>query len=75
MRHPEGRCGTCGERLFAHVDGGYRCHNCGTHYVDDEDDGLTEFVVDVNDSDDEPDDSPTDNVDGSTEARELSLGH
>ncbi|WP_254769515.1 hypothetical protein [Salinilacihabitans rarus] len=29
MRHPSWRCAGCGERLYAHVEGGYWCPNCG----------------------------------------------
>lgn len=42
MSHPLWRCRCCGERLYGHVDGGYRCANCGRRYEDDEleDDGF-----------------------------------
>ncbi|MFU8868852.1 hypothetical protein [Natronococcus sp.] len=33
MKHSDGRCLSCGERLFAHVDGGYACHNCGARHL------------------------------------------
>ena len=32
MIHPHGRCAVCGERVFAHVEGGTICHNCGERY-------------------------------------------
>lgn len=32
MKQPYGRCEDCGERLYEHIDGGYRCGNCGEHY-------------------------------------------
>ncbi|WP_306060258.1 hypothetical protein [Natronococcus wangiae] len=35
MNYPYGKCRGCGERLFGHVDGGYRCHNCETRYPSD----------------------------------------
>ena len=36
MKHPLWRCQRCGERLYARIDGDYRCPNCGNQYdVDD----------------------------------------
>lgn len=32
MRHPDGACQDCGERLYATADGGTFCPNCGTHH-------------------------------------------
>lgn len=31
MRHPDGACGDCGERLYGTADGGTFCPNCGDH--------------------------------------------
>ncbi|WP_255327701.1 hypothetical protein [Natrinema sp. J7-1] len=28
MAQPYGRCEDCGERLYAHIEGGYQCLNC-----------------------------------------------
>ncbi|MFC4542126.1 hypothetical protein ACFO5R_09315 [Halosolutus amylolyticus] len=41
MKYPYGNCQHCGERLYAHVDGGYQCHNCHQRYPEDELDGAT----------------------------------
>ncbi|EMA45549.1 hypothetical protein [Halobiforma nitratireducens] len=35
MNYPYGRCQNCGNRLYEHVDGGYRCPNCDTLYSRD----------------------------------------
>ncbi|MDQ2049394.1 hypothetical protein RBH26_02735 [Natronolimnohabitans sp. A-GB9] len=32
MNHPVWRCQDCGERLYAHIEGGYQCHNCARRY-------------------------------------------
>ncbi|MFC7230614.1 hypothetical protein ACFQMM_03040 [Saliphagus sp. GCM10025308] len=42
MIYPSQRCVACGERLFAHVDGGVVCHNCGARYDQDDSDGRGE---------------------------------
>ncbi|RKD94788.1 hypothetical protein [Halopiger aswanensis] len=36
MNHPYGRCQNCGERLYEHIEGGYRCPNCETQYAADD---------------------------------------
>ncbi|MGQ3413156.1 hypothetical protein [Natrinema versiforme] len=34
MPQPYGRCQHCGERLYAHIEGGYQCLNCGRRYTE-----------------------------------------
>ena len=41
MKYPSGNCLDCGMRLYAHVDGGYQCHNCDQQYPAAELDSLT----------------------------------
>ncbi|KMT45907.1 hypothetical protein EL22_26295 [Halostagnicola sp. A56] len=51
MKQPYGRCEDCGERLYEHIDGGYRCGNCGTRYdesVFDGDSASVEAAVSAN---------------------------
>lgn len=36
MTQPYGRCQRCGERLYAHIQGGYQCLNCDRQYTDAE---------------------------------------
>ncbi|WP_284145787.1 hypothetical protein [Natrinema salinisoli] len=36
MAQPYGRCPHCGERLYAHIEGGYQCLNCDRRYTEAE---------------------------------------
>lgn len=50
MRHPDGACGDCGERLYGTADGGTFCPNCGNHHdavTEETSDGESEPSEDV----------------------------
>ena len=42
MRYPEQNCPECGHRLFAHVEGGVFCPECGYYFDSDNEDGDRE---------------------------------
>lgn len=46
MMHPAGNCDNCGHRLFAHVEGGDFCANCGDNIEMSRSGGMTAIVAD-----------------------------